>query len=409
MSRRELLFLLIVFISSFFLRIYRLDYHYGEAIFDEGKFYRPAALAYLENKDDPNFEHPPLGKEIMALGIKFFGDNAYGWRFLPVVFSLLGSLAVYLFVKELSADTTVASLTTILLNLDFLYFIHSRLGTIEVFFVVFSWWSIYFLYKFLRTENISSLIFGSSFFALALATKWVAPLLLIPFIIVLIKERRYRQLIALAILLLLITGAVYTLTYWPYIGRHSLAAFGKLQIKMADNWITFSQRTGFNFSLPEYIANHAFAWVLNPAWAYDAILNDNGSVQVIWAMYNPLIFFGSLILLIKYFWREKFSPLSPAKQFLSLLVLSFYLPWLLANRVEYPYYFLVGLPFLYTFLSLFLRDLKRRDSWLFLSIILTVVAVFAYFYPLISDFPVNPRYIQPVGPRTIFIYGTQVK
>ena len=39
--------------------------------------------------DDPEFVvHPPVGKWLIALGIKLFGDNEFGWRFMG---ALLGS------------------------------------------------------------------------------------------------------------------------------------------------------------------------------------------------------------------------------------------------------------------------------------------------------------------------------
>ena len=32
-----------------------------------------------------NPEHPPLGKELLALGIALFGDRALGWRVMPLL------------------------------------------------------------------------------------------------------------------------------------------------------------------------------------------------------------------------------------------------------------------------------------------------------------------------------------
>ena len=54
-------------------------------IFDEGLFYLPAARAYLQGLPDPTFEHPPLGKEAIALGIALLGDNPWaGGRSRPL-------------------------------------------------------------------------------------------------------------------------------------------------------------------------------------------------------------------------------------------------------------------------------------------------------------------------------------
>ena len=59
--------------------------------FDE-VHYLPAARAVLELNLATNVEHPPLAKQIMALGIALFGDNPWGWR-LPSL--LFGTLALF--------------------------------------------------------------------------------------------------------------------------------------------------------------------------------------------------------------------------------------------------------------------------------------------------------------------------
>src|SRR6187551_477548 len=57
--------------------------------FDE-VHYLPAARAILALSHPANPEHPPLGKELLALGIALFGDRPFGWRIMPVLFGTLG-------------------------------------------------------------------------------------------------------------------------------------------------------------------------------------------------------------------------------------------------------------------------------------------------------------------------------
>lgn len=59
--------------------------------FDE-VHYLPAARAVLELGVTTNVEHPPLAKQLMALGIWLFGDGPLGWRILSVIF---GTLALF--------------------------------------------------------------------------------------------------------------------------------------------------------------------------------------------------------------------------------------------------------------------------------------------------------------------------
>src|SRR6188474_1696483 len=55
--------------------------------------YLPAARAILALSHPANPEHPPLGKELLALGIALFGDRPLGWRIMPVLFGTLGLFA----------------------------------------------------------------------------------------------------------------------------------------------------------------------------------------------------------------------------------------------------------------------------------------------------------------------------
>ena len=53
----------------------------AKPFFDE-IHYLPAARAILDLSHPANPEHPPLGKEILALGIALFGDRPLGWRIM---------------------------------------------------------------------------------------------------------------------------------------------------------------------------------------------------------------------------------------------------------------------------------------------------------------------------------------
>lgn len=400
MDRKDLFILLLILIPSFLLRLYNLDFHNGETVFDEKVYYHEAALSYLKNQDDPNFEHPPLGKEILALGIKIFGDNPYGWRALSVLFSLLSIIVIYFFFKNLFQSRLMGTLTGVFLSLDFMYFIHSRLGTMEIFYLFFGWTSMYFFWKFIQAGGGKSLIFSVLFFSLALSTKWTAVLFALPFLLILIRRRSYGQLARWVITTALVSLTVYLLVYLPYLQRHSIYDWTNLQIRIANHWATFAQRTTLKITPTQYFLNHAFAWPLNPAWAYDFIKGENGSLQVAWAMYNPVLFFASLLLLVKHLIKKSFRGFFNPENLPILVVFSMFLPWLFVTRVQYTYYFLPALPFLYSLFSFKLVEILRKDRWNFASVILSVALIFAYFYPLISGVRVPSWYLilYPLAP-----------
>lgn len=398
-NRKDLLILAAILIPSFILRIYRLDYHNGQPVFDEQAYYQEAALSYLNGKEDPNFEHPPLGKEIIALGIKTFGDTPYGWRIPSVVFSILGNATIYFLFKELFKSRFVGGLTSASVSLDFLFFIHARLGTMEMIYLFFVWSAVYFIYKFAATDaltrqaNFRYLALGSLFFGLAFSTKWTAVLLLIPAFLILLVKRKFRRAVGLTSFLIFIGGAAYLLTYLPYLFRNSIWFLINLQYKIFLFWVNFTQKAGLKLGPVLYILNHAFVWPLNPAWNYDSIRHSGGVVQVVWALYNPIIFFPSLFFFIVHVLENKLKYFFSPENLPTLAILASFVPWLFITRIQYTYYFLPAIPFLYSFLAVKLKQIYFKDRWLFASFIISIVAVFGYFYPLISNLPVPNQYL----------------
>jgi 4-amino-4-deoxy-L-arabinose transferase-like glycosyltransferase len=86
---------------------------------------------------DPNSEHPPLGKLLIAVGIKLYGDNPFGWRFFPIVFGSLAILAIYWLVRAAGGGSWLAVGAASLMAVDNLSLVHGRIATLDVFVVVF--------------------------------------------------------------------------------------------------------------------------------------------------------------------------------------------------------------------------------------------------------------------------------
>ncbi len=127
--------------------------HGGGLIFDE-KYYVNAARVLLHLSVpcvgghcdpyasttpgiDPNSEHPPLGKLLIAAGMKLYGDNPFGWRFFPIVFGTLAILAIYWLVRAAGGGSGLALGAAALMAVDNLSLVHGRIATLDVFVVTF--------------------------------------------------------------------------------------------------------------------------------------------------------------------------------------------------------------------------------------------------------------------------------
>ena len=77
--------------------------------------------------------HPPLGKDLIMVGIALFGMTAFGWRFAGTLFGVLLVPLAWCFVRRLTRKPWAAATAGVLLALDFMRFSQSRLATIDVY------------------------------------------------------------------------------------------------------------------------------------------------------------------------------------------------------------------------------------------------------------------------------------
>ena len=92
----------------------------GTPIFDE-KHYAPQAWQMLHNsgiEDNPGFGlvvHPPLGKQLIAIGEAVFGYNGFGWRFSVALLGVAMVAIVARTVRRISRSTLIGGIAGLLL------------------------------------------------------------------------------------------------------------------------------------------------------------------------------------------------------------------------------------------------------------------------------------------------------
>src|SRR3990172_5178195 len=133
------------------LRFFRLDQP-PSIVFDE--FYAQDACWYLYRSSAtctlPQFGgvehftgeitpmHPPLGKWLIALGVKLLGFHPLGWRLASVVAGIVTIALLYLLTRRLLQSLLAAGLAAGLLATDFLHFVQSRVAMLDIFSALFS-------------------------------------------------------------------------------------------------------------------------------------------------------------------------------------------------------------------------------------------------------------------------------
>jgi dolichyl-phosphate-mannose-protein mannosyltransferase len=129
----------------------------SDIILDEIHYIKDAR-SIIDHAETERNEHPPLAKLLVVGGIKLFGDNPWGWRVLPILFSTAAIIMFYLLCRRLNMSRTAASIAAFLLATENLFFMLSSLAMLDVFYVTFMLAS-FLLYVYQRYIN-SGLFIG---------------------------------------------------------------------------------------------------------------------------------------------------------------------------------------------------------------------------------------------------------
>jgi len=195
-------------------------------VFDELYFANDAHNDLL-GKDyfDPE---PPLAKLIIALGIKLFGFNSFGWRVMPVLFGSALVPLMYLLARQLLAVRLFAIAAGVLTAFDGMTFVESRTAVIDIIPITFAVAAYLLFQAHLRADTAwrqrLTIVLTALVLGLALGSKWTA-LAAYGTIVVLLAGRailrwtRYDRRTAAVVILSLafLPGIVYTLSFIRYL------------------------------------------------------------------------------------------------------------------------------------------------------------------------------------------------
>ncbi len=162
---------IVIAIASLLLRFFDIA-AIKKFIFDE-VYYVDGAQDFLRygvevSGNQPEFVvHPPVGKWMIASGIKFFGDNPLGWRAATAIVGAAMILLIALIAHRLFYSPLLTALASLLTALDGLALVHSRTALLDNFLAFFILAATYLFIQ--RKYWTAGLFLG-----LALATKWSA-------------------------------------------------------------------------------------------------------------------------------------------------------------------------------------------------------------------------------------------
>ena len=343
----------------------------------------PAPTIFAET----SWGHPPLGKVIIATGVGPSDFSDVGSRLPSALFGTAAILIVYLIALELWGSCWWAALAGLLVAVDGLHLVQSRIATLDIFLSTFVLAGVFFLLRDRRkirdgTGDRSSPAAGrierwfgtkdrfwaGAMFGAAVAVKWNGAwaLLLGAILTVVglranarsdIERRRGQRTAALAFVA--VPVAIYLLSYTQFFIQHpfDLVGFFRLQ------WYMLKNNVGSH--LVPSTSSRPWTWplLLHPIryWSFPTKAGPDPARGSIVALGNPVLFWGFLLTLpvaLHRAIRHRERALAIILAFYAVM----YLPWMLTNRTQYFFYMLPCVPFMALAVVGALRGLSKNHS-----------------------------------------------
>ena len=387
-------------------------------LFDE-VYHGRTAYEFIHGITAYETTHPPLGKIIMTIGIRIFGMNPFGWRFMSAILGIALVPLMYLFSKKLFKDTFIASVTSGLLCFDFMHFTLSRIGTIDIFIGFFILLMYYFMYDYytmsfydtsLKKTFIPLGLCGISM-GLGIATKWtgVYAALGLAFLFFWVLFQRFSEyrygndksitkkifqnniiqtIIFCLIFFILIPAAIYVLSYIPFIdgtGNNNIVTKSLNNIKFI-----FSYHSNLTDVHPASSSWYEWPFINRPILYGSAVLAKT-KASVVNCLGNPLIWWTGAFAII-YMFNLWFKHKDKKAAFLCISYSAQLIPWIFVQRSTFIYHYFGCTLFMIMMIGYSMQKLmaKNKDmKKIILAYCFLTTIVFIAFYPVISGYPVD--------------------
>jgi len=332
---------------------------------DEGEYIVDARII-IKDKKDPNWQHPPLGKWIIAASMVILGDNPIGWRTPSLIFAIVSIGVFYLICKELTGNKKISLFATFLLSIDFMHIQMSKIGMLDMIFLAPTLGGFYFFSK-----NPPNYVFAGILFGLGLSVKWTAALGIAATLGYMILNKKFK--VKKVLCLLILPFLVYTIIFIPYF----------LQGKGVFDWISEQIEISKVHTIMEGSANkmEVLLWLAGQpgflVWEKEEssiLWENNRSISL---MGNPLVWLTGAIVLGVLLYKKR----DRVTWFSFLWFTSFYIPWLIIPRSNlFIFYMLPVVPAFCLAISKILFE--KYEKILILYFILVLIS-FIFFSPVL--------------------------
>ena len=373
--------------------------------FDE-IYHARTALEHIENVYPYEITHPPLGKEIIGLGIRLFGMTPFGWRFMGTLFGVLMLPILYVFLKRMTRSSAIAGCATVIFAFDFMHFVQTRIATIDTYSVFFILLMYLFMWRFVSGGRWRYLALSGVFFGLGAASKWTciyagAGLAVIWLVYWITQARRPRfaaRFIAncgfCLVFFVAVPLVIYYVSYYHYGTARGLEGGAGMFFTRDYFDIVWDNQVYMWEYHSDLVSTHPYAsrwyqWLVDarPILYYLEYFEDGTTKSAFGAFMNPLFCWAGLIAIFAnalFIFKDRDGKAA----FIVIGYLAQLLPWVLVTRLTFAYHYFPSEVFLILALANVWSRLReaalpywRRNMYALTG---ASAALFAAFYPVLT-------------------------
>ena len=376
--------------------------------------------AYEFIKKLPVYEttHPPLGKVLLSVGIRLFGMNPFGMRFINALAGAVLVVLLFFLAREILYTRFAAYTALLLAFFDFMPFVQSRYATIDTFSVIFIVLMYLFLFKYVNRHfsggrlstpqgRKPALYAGLTIlsFALGAGVKWTAVygfagVVMVFCLLKFCQFQQYRNerqkllspesgrgisrgkkkrlqkqltgmrsgfwgktvgkpLLVILVLFILIAPSAYYLPYLPYLqcgGINGLFSPGAVATVTANQKGMYDYHSRLTDTHPFSSSWWGWPFDFRPLWIYSNNHTAPENKETIVSMGNPAVWWAAVAGVLVFLYLLWTRAKFSVLSLVFVGMLSLYLPWVLVTRAAFIYHFYPVLPFAIIFLTFLLES-----------------------------------------------------
>jgi dolichyl-phosphate-mannose--protein O-mannosyl transferase len=376
-------------------------------IADEG-FYAPDGCLYVlgnhakcQRSVEASPEHPPLGKWLIGLGIKATSYTPAGWRTAPALAGIATVAVVFVLALQLFDSVGYAVLAGMLLALEPLHIVQSRIATLDVFVTAFGTAAVLFAVldyqraspRLLPAWRLAAGVAGGC----AVASKWSGVLALAAAATLAFLAPRIgvvRRLVSIGLAFGVLPLAVYVATFAGRVHGRLFAApwaHGSLIRELAHRQLSMWRAQTGAF-IPSTYESPPWSWPLLKRAEVHYVAVSHGQIREVLAVGSPIVWWLGFAAFAGALWRIYRRQFGLPELVIAVSVGFTYLPWLVVahgRSFVFLYYMTPVVPFLCLAVAWIAWLLRTRVPSLTVVVPVAALLLIVFWWPVLTANPIS--------------------